>query len=259
MVKEKATMSIEGKVALVTGGSGGLGRVHCLTLAKAGCNVAVTGHSHLEKAEAVVKEIEALGRKAIAVKIDLADLDEVQQGVKKVEETLGPVDILVNNAAFGIVRAVTIANMDKKDWDRDLGVNLTGAFNTIKCCMPGMTERGWGRIINISSIAGTMGGMGQCSYAATKAGLIGLTKTAALEGARKGVTCNAIVLGVFDGGSFYEVAPEFRERIIKRMAMRRAGDPQELSNVLAFLASEESSYLTGEAIEVSGGASLFTF
>ena len=252
-------MSIEGKVALVTGGSGGLGRVHCLTLAKAGCNVAVTGHSHLEKAEAVVKEVEALGKKAIAVKMDLANLDEVQQGVKKVEETLGPVDILVNNAAFGIVRAVTIANMDKKDWDRDLGVNLTGAFNTIKCCMPGMTERGWGRIINISSITGTMGGMGQSSYAATKAGLIGLTKTAALEGARKGVTCNAIVLGVFDGGSFYEVAPEFRERIIKRMAMRRAGDPQELSNVLAFLASEESSYLTGEAIEVSGGASLFTF
>jgi 3-oxoacyl-[acyl-carrier protein] reductase len=259
MVKEKAIMSIEGKVALVTGGSGGLGRVHCLTLAKAGCKVAVTGHSHLEKAEAVVKEIEALGKKAMAVKMDLADLDEVQQGVKKVEETLGPVDILVNNAAFGIVRAVTIANMDKKDWDRDLGVNLTGAFNTIKCCMPGMTERGWGRIINISSITGTMGGMGQCSYAATKAGIIGLTKTAALEGARKGVTCNAIVLGVFDGGSFYEVAPEFRERIIKRMAMRRAGDPQELSNVLAFLASEESSYLTGEAIEVSGGASLFTF
>ena len=252
-------MSIEGKVALVTGGSGGLGRVHCLTLAKAGCKVAVTGHGHLEKAEAVAKEIEALGKKAIAVKIDLADLDEVQQGVKKVAETLGPVDILVNNAAFGIVRAVTIANMDKKDWDRDLAVNLTGAFNTIKCCMPGMAERGWGRIINISSIAGTMGGMGQCSYAATKAGLIGLTKTAALEGARKGVTCNALVLGVFDGGSFYEVAPEFRERIIKRMAMRRAGNPQELSNVLVFLASEESSYLTGEAIEVSGGASLFTF
>ncbi len=252
-------MSIEGRVALVTGGSGGLGRVHCLSLAGAGCNVAVTGHGHLEKAEAVVKEIEAMGRKAVAVKMDLADLDEVQAGVKKMEEALGPVDILVNNAAFGIVRAVTIAKMDKKDWDRDLSVNLTGAFNTIKCCMPGMTERGWGRIINVSSIAGTMGGMGQGSYAATKAGLIGLTKTVALEGARKGVTCNAIVLGVFDGGSFYEVAPEFRERIIKRMALRRAGDPQELSNVLVFLASEESSYITGEAIEVSGGASLFTF
>jgi len=252
-------MTIKGKVALVTGGSGGLGRVHCLSLAKAGCSIAVTGHSHLEKAEAVVKEIQAMGEKALAVKMDVADLAEVQEGVKKIEEALGPIDILVNNAAFGIVRAVTIVNMDRKDWDRDLGVNLTGAFNTIKCCMPGMLERGWGRIINVSSISGTMGGFGQCSYAATKAALIGLTKTAALEGARKGVTCNAIVLGVFDGGSFYEVAPEFRERIIKRLAMRRSGDPQELSNVLTFLASEESSYLTGEAIEVSGGASLFTF
>ena len=252
-------MSIEGKVAMVTGGSGGLGRVHSLALAEAGCKLAVTGHSHLEKAEAVVKEIQDMGRQALAVKMNVADLDEVQAGVKRVENELGPVDILVNNAAFGIVRAVTIAKMDRKDWDRDLSVNLTGAFNTIKCCMPGMVERGWGRIINISSISGTMGGAGQCSYAATKAGLIGLTKTVALEGARKGVTCNAIVLGVFDGGSFYDVAPEFRERIIKRLAMRRMGDPQELSNVLLFLASEESSYLTGEAIEVSGGASLFTF
>lgn len=252
-------MSIEGKVALVTGGSGGLGRVHALSLAKEGCHVAVTGHSHPEKAEEVVKEIQALGRKALAIQMDLANLDEVQAGVKKVAETLGAVDILVNNAAFGIVRAVTIANMDKKDWDRDLAVNLTGAFNTIKCCMPRMLERGWGRIINISSIAGTMGGMGQCSYAATKAGLIGLTKTVALEGARKGVTCNALVLGVFDGGAFYQVAPEFRERIIKRIALRRAGNPQELSNVLVFLASEEASYITGEAIEISGGASLFTF
>ena len=252
-------MSIEGKVAMVTGGSGALGRVHCLSLARAGCNIAVTGHSHLEKAEAVAKEIQTMGRKAIAVKMDVADLDEVQKGVEKVKEELGPVDILVNNAAFGIVRGVTIVRMDKKDWNRDVSVNLTGAFNTIKCCMSDMLERGWGRIINISSISGTMGGIGQCSYAATKAGLIGLTKTVALEGARKGVTCNAIVLGVFDGGSFYEVAPEFRERIIKRLALRRMGDPQELSNVLVFLASEESGYLTGEAIEVSGGASLFTF
>jgi 3-oxoacyl-[acyl-carrier protein] reductase len=233
--------------------------VHSLSLAGAGCKVAVIGHSHLEKAEAVVKEIQAMGRQAVAIKMNVADLDEVQAGVTKVENELGNVDILVNNAAFGIVRAVTIAKMDKEDWDHDLSVNLTGAFNTIKCCMKGMTERGWGRIINISSITGTMGGAGQCSYAATKAGIIGLTKTVALEGARKGVTCNAIALGVFDGGSFYEVAPEFQERIIKRMAMRRTGTPQELSNVVVFLASEESSYLTGEAIEVSGGASLFTF
>jgi len=252
-------MSIEGKVALVTGGSGGLGREHSLALAKAGRNIAVSGHSHLEKAEAVVEEIRALGRKAMAVKMDVSNLEEVQEGIKKVENELGPVDILVNNAAFGIVRAVTIVQMDKKDWDRDLSVNLTGAFNTVKCCMPGMLERKWGRIVNISSIAGTRGGMGQCSYAATKAGLIGFTKTVALEGARSGITCNAVVLGVFDGGSFYEVAEPFRERIAKTTALRRAGDPKELSNVVVFLASEESSYLTGEAVEVSGGASLFTF
>lgn len=252
-------MTVDGKVALVTGGSGGLGSVHCLTLARTGCHVAVAGYTHMDKAEAVAKQIKDLGRKAIAVKIDVAKLDDVQRGVKQIEEALGPVEILVNNAAFGIVRAATIVNTEKKDWDHDLSVNLTGAFNTIKCCMPGMVERGWGRIINISSITGTQGGMGQCSYAATKAGLIGLTKTAALEGARKGVTCNALVLGIFDAGGFLQVAPEFRERIIKRMAMRRMGDPQEVSNVLAFLASEESSFITGETIEVSGGANLFTF
>ncbi|OGO16959.1 MAG: hypothetical protein A2Z15_09385 [Chloroflexi bacterium RBG_16_50_11] len=252
-------MSIQGKVALVTGGSRGLGKVHCLSLARAGCNLAVAAVSNLDKAEEVAQEIRALGRKALAVKMDVSNFDEVQAGVKKIEAELGPMDILVNNAAFGIVRAVTVPNMKKEDWDRDLAVNLTGPFYTIKCCLPGMLERGWGRIINISSIAGTMGGAGQCSYAATKAGIIGLTKTVALEGARKGVTCNAVVLGVFDGGAFYDVAPEFRERIIKRMAMRRPGNPQELSNVVVFLASEESSYITGEAIEVSGGASLFTF
>ncbi|MFH1651073.1 MAG: 3-oxoacyl-ACP reductase family protein [Chloroflexota bacterium] len=252
-------MSLEGKVALVTGGSGGLGRFHCLALAQAGCKVALTGSRHLEKAEAVAQEIAALGKEALPVQMDVSNLDDVRAGVSQIESKLGPVDILVNNAAFGIVRAVTVVKMPPEDWQRDLAVNLTGAFFTAKCCLPGMLERGWGRIINISSIAGTMGGFGQCSYAATKAGLIGLTKTIALEGARKGVTCNAIVLGVFDGGSFYEVAPEFRERIVKRLAMRRMGEPQELSNVVAFLASEESSYLTGEAIEVSGGASLFTF
>ncbi|MBI2869446.1 MAG: 3-oxoacyl-ACP reductase FabG [Chloroflexi bacterium] len=252
-------MSIEGKVAMVTGGAGGLGKFHSLTLAKAGCKVVVTGSGHMDRAEALVKEIEASGGQALAVQMDVSDLDQVQQGVKLVESKLGPVDILVNNAAFGIVRGILIVNMDKKDWDRDLAVNLTGPFNTIKCCLSGMLQKGWGRIVNISSIAGTMGGAGQCSYAATKAGIIGLTKTVALEGARKNVTCNAIVLGVYDGGSFYDVPPEFRERIIKRLAMRRMGNPQELSNVVAFLASEESSYLTGEAIEVSGGASLFTF
>ncbi len=252
-------MSLEGKVALITGGSGGLGRVHGLVLARLGCDVALTGNRNLEKAEAVAQEIRDMGRRAIGVKMDVADEVEVSQGVEKVTRELGPIDILVNNAAFGIVRATKIVDMKKADWDRDVAVNLTGAFNTIKAVMPSMMERNWGRIINVSSVTGIMGGYGQCSYAATKAGLIGLTKTVALEGARNNITCNAVVLGVFNGGSFYEVAEPFRERIIKRIAMRRAGEPEELSNVIAFLASEESSYLTGEAIVVSGGLDLFTF
>ena len=252
-------MSLEGKVALVTGGSGGLGRVHGLVLARLGCDVALTGNRNLEKAEAVAGEIRGLGRRALGIKMDVSHAEEVESGVAKIAEELGPIEILVNNAAFGIVRATTIVKMDKSDWDRDLAVNLTGAFNTIKAVMPGMVEKGWGRIVNVSSVTGTMGGFGQCSYAATKAGLIGLTKTIALEGARNRITCNAVVLGVFDGGSFYEVAEPFRERIIKRVAMKRAGDPEELSNVIAFLASEESSYLTGEAIVVGGGIDLFTF
>lgn len=252
-------MTLEGKVALVTGGSGGLGSIHCLSLARAGCNVAVVGHSRIKNAEEVADKIRETGKKSIALQIDVSDEKSVQEGIKKIGEELGPVDILVNNSAFGIVRAVTVVNMTREDWDRDLSVNLTGAFNTIKCCLPSMLERGWGRIINISSITGTMGGAGQCSYAATKAGLIGLTKTVALEGARKGVTCNALVLGIFDGGAWHEVAPEFQERIVKSMPMRRPGTPQELSNLVVFIASEESSYITGEAIEISGGAGLFTF
>jgi 3-oxoacyl-[acyl-carrier protein] reductase len=252
-------MSLKNKIALVTGGSHGLGITHCLSLAKAGCNVAVIGYSHIDKAKEVATKIREMGKKALAVRIDVADYDEVRAGVDMVEKELGPVEILVNNAATGIVRAVTITKMKIQDWARDISVNLTGPFNTIKCCLPGMMERGWGRIVNISSIAGTMGGAGQCSYAASKAGLIGLTKTVALEAARKGVTCNAIVPGIFDGGAFKKVAPEFQERIIKRMAMRRPGITQELSNLLVFLASDESSYITGEAIEISGGAKLFTF
>jgi 3-oxoacyl-[acyl-carrier protein] reductase len=252
-------MSIEGKVALVTGGSHGLGITHCLSLAKAGCHVAVIGYSHMEKAKEVAAEIIAMGRKALAIKMDVSVFEEVQAGVAQIEKELGPIEILINNAATGIVRAVSVAKTKIQDWGRDLSVNLTGPFNTIRCVLPSMMERGWGRIINISSIAGTMGGAGQCSYAATKAGLIGLTKTVALEAARKGVTCNALVLGVINGGAFHEVAPEFQERIVKRVALRRPGTPQELSNILVFLASEESSYLTGEAIEVSGGTGLFTF
>jgi len=252
-------MTNEGKVAFVTGGSHGLGMSHSLTLAKAGFNVALSGVTHMQGAEEVAQQIISMGRKAIALKLDVADSSAVNNAADVIEKELGPIDVLVNNAASGIVRAVTIVNMDKADWDRDLAVNLTGPFNTVKRILPGMMERGWGRIVNVSSIAGTMGGAGQCSYAATKAGIIGFSKAIALESARKGVTCNAVVLGSINGGAFYEVAPQFQERIIRAIAMRRPGNVEEVSHLISFLASEESSYITGEAIEISGGASLFTF
>lgn len=252
-------MSLEGKVALVTGGSGGLGRVHGLVLAENGADVVLTGNRNMEKVEKAADEIRAKGKKALAVSMDISDESKVKSAIEKIKKELGPVDILVNNAAFGIVRAIKIVDMKREDWDRDLSVNLTGAFNCIKAVMPDMVNKKWGRIINVSSVTGTLGGFGQCSYAATKAGLIGLTKTVALEGARDNITCNSVILGVFDGGSFYDVAEPFRERIIKRVPMRRAGDPEELSNVVAFLASKESSYVTGTEIVVSGGIDLFTF
>ncbi len=252
-------MSIEGKVAFVTGGSHGLGMSHCLTLARAGCHVALSGYSHMDGAAEVSRQIAALGRKTLYMKLEVADAAAVNEAVARIEQEIGPIDIVVNNAATGIVRAVTINKMTKEDWDRDVAVNLTGPFNTVKRILPGMMQRGWGRIINVSSIAGTRGGAGQCSYAATKSGLIGFTKSVALESARKGVTCNAVVLGSINGGAFHTVAPEFQERIIRAIGMRRPGEMQEVSNVIAFLASTESSYITGEAIEISGGASLFTF
>lgn len=251
-------MSLDGKVALVTGGAGGLGSVHCLVLARKGADIALVD-SNIDKAETIVEEVRKLGRKVLPLKLDISNEDEVVTAVAKVKQELGPVDILLNNAAFGIVRAVTIVNTEKKDWDRDLEVNLTGAFNCIKAVMPDMLERKWGRIINVSSVVGILGGKGQASYAATKAGLLGLTKTVALEGARQNVTCNAVVLGVFDGGSFNDVADKFRERIIKRVALRRPGNPEELSNVIGFLASDESSYVTGTEMIISGGIHLFTY
>jgi len=246
------------KVALITGASGALGSVYSQLLAEANLGVALADIDP-GKAEVIAADVRAEGRPAVAVGMDVANLSQVRKAVNQVKTELGPIDILVNNAATGMVRAVTTDKMKKADWDLDLSVNLTGVFNTIKCCMPDMIERGWGRIINIISVVGTMGGRGQCSYAASKAGLIGLTKTVALEGARNGVTCNAVVLGGFDVASFSQVADGFKERITKRVALRRLGNAEEAGNMIVFLASEKSSYITGEMIEVSGGLGLFTF
>ena len=276
-------MSIEidlsGRVALVTGGTRGLGRTDALTLARAGADVVIadilveSDTSAAERygvlaqaavaqgmvhAEETVDEIRGLGRSAVAVRCDVADRDEVGAAVARCVEELGSVDILVNNA--GTLDHVGQFHDQQLDlWERDLRVNLTGAFNCAQAVWPHMRGRGWGRIVNMASVAGTLGGFGQASYAATKAGILGLTRTLAMEGGRHGITCNAIVPGIIGTEAFHMANPAMNERIAARTVFKRPGEPQDVANAIAFLCSDLASYVTGIELNVSGGVELFVF
>src|SRR5262245_3788638 len=272
-------IDLSGRVALVTGGSRGLGRADALTLARAGADVAIAdilvesdtsaaeGYGVLAQAavaqgmvhtEETVGEISDLGRRALAVRCDATERADGDAAAARVVDELGSVDILVNNA--GTLDHVGQFPDQRLDlWERDLRVNLTGAFNCAQAVWPHMKERGWGRIVNMASVAGTLGGFGQASYASTKAGLLGLTKSLALEGARHGITVNAIVPGIIGTEAFSFGNPEMNERMVKRTAMRRVGDPQDIANAIAFLCSDLASYITGVGLNVSGGIELFTF
>ena len=235
-------IDLSGRVALVTGGSRGLGRADALTLERAGAKV-------------VVLDIEDANT---TIKCDVSDRRQVDEAVRRTVEDFGSVDILVNNAGT-LDHLGQFPDQQTELWERDLRVNLTGAFNCAQSVWPHMQERGWGRIVNMASVAGTLGGFGQASYSTTKAGLLGLTRTLALEGARHGITCNAIVPGVIGTEAFGFVNPEMKERMIKRTALRRLGEPQDVANAIAFLCSDLASYITGVALNVSGGIELFTF
>jgi 3-oxoacyl-[acyl-carrier protein] reductase len=273
-------IDLSGRVALVTGGSRGLGRADALTLARAGADVAIADilvesdesadaerygplaqaarAQGLVKTEATADEIRGLGRKALALKCDVTDSEQVESAVRRAAEELGSVDILVNNAGT-LDHVGQIESQVPELWERDLRVNLTGAFNCSRAVWPHMKEREWGRIVNMASVAGTLGGFGQASYSTTKAGLLGLTKSLALEGARHGITVNAIVPGIIGTEAFHFGNPEMNERMIRRTAMRRAGDPQDIANAIAFLSSDLASYITGVELNVAGGIELFTF
>jgi 3-oxoacyl-[acyl-carrier protein] reductase len=272
-------IDLSGRVALVTGGSRGLGRVDALTLGRAGADVVIAdilvesddsaaqeygplaqaaASGGLVKTEATATEIEGMGRRALALKCDVTDAARVEAVVAQAVEELGSVDILVNNAGT-LDHVGQVENQSPDLWERDLRVNLTGAFNCSRAVWPQMKERGWGRIVNMASVAGTLGGFGQASYSTTKAGLLGLTKSLALEGARHGITVNAIVPGVIGTEAFHFGNPEMNERMIRRTALRRPGEPQDVANAIAFLCSDLAAYVTGVELNVSGGIELFTF
>jgi 3-oxoacyl-[acyl-carrier protein] reductase len=273
-------IDLSGRVALVTGGSRGLGRADALTLARAGADVVIadilvesddSGEADrygplaqaartqgLVQTEATAREIQELGRRALAIKCDVTDTAQVGGAVSRAMEELGSVDILVNNAGT-LDHVGQLENQSPELWERDLRVNLTGAFNCSRAVWPHMKARGWGRIVNMASVAGTLGGFGQASYSTTKAGLLGLTKSLALEGARHGITVNAIVPGIIGTEAFNFGNPEMNERMIKRTAMRRVGEPQDIANAIAFLCSDLAAYMTGVELNVSGGIELFTF
>ena len=274
-------IDLSGRVAIVTGGSRGLGRADALTLARAGADVVIadiqveseTTDEEVERygplaqvaraqglvySEATAQEIRGMGRRGAAIKCDVTDRDQVAGTVARCVEELGSVDILVNNAGT-LDHVAQIGDQSPELWERDLRVNLTGAFNCSQAVWPHMRERGWGRIVNMASVAGTLGGFGQASYSTTKAGLLGLTKSLALEGARHGITVNAIVPGIIGTEAFSFGNAEMNERMVKRTALRRVGEPQDIANAIAFLCSDLASYITGVGLNVSGGIELFTF
>jgi 3-oxoacyl-[acyl-carrier protein] reductase len=273
-------IDLSGRVALVTGGSRGLGRADALTLARAGADVVVADilvESELSEAtdewgslatvaraqglvhtESTAEEIRGMGRRALALKCDVTDREQVAATVQRTVDELGSVDILVNNAAT-LDHVGQFQDQSPELWERDLRVNLTGSFNCAQAVWPHMKEGGWGRIVNMASVAGTLGGFGQASYSTTKAGVLGLTRTLAMEGARSGITCNAIVPGVIGTEAFHMANPAMNERIVARTALKRPGDPQDIANAIAFLCSDLAGYITGVELYVSGGVELFVF
>lgn len=239
------------KVAVVTGGSRGIGRAIALHLAKLGAKVVVNFSGSQAKAEEVVAEIEANGGSAIAVQANVADAEDVTKLMKQAVETYGSLDILVNNA--GITRDNLLMRMKEEDWDAVMNTNLKGVFLCTKAVTRQMMKQRAGRIVNIASIVGIAGNAGQANYVAAKAGVIGLTKTAAKELAARNIYVNAVAPGFIDTEMTEELPEQIKTQMLTQIPLAKLGKPEDVAKVVAFLASDDASYMTGQTLHVDGG------
>ncbi|MCR5148103.1 MAG: 3-oxoacyl-[acyl-carrier-protein] reductase [Eubacterium sp.] len=244
-------MDLKGKTAVVTGGSRGIGRAICVKLASLGANVVTCYANSSAAADETVKLCEEYGVKAVAVKADISVKEDVDNLLAEAVKITGTIEILVNNA--GITRDKLLISMKDEDFDDVINTNLKGAFYTMRAASKLMMKKRYGRIVNISSIVGIYGNAGQINYSASKAGLIGMTKSLAKELGGRGIICNAVAPGFISTDMTAVLSDEVKEKLAANIALKRIGEPEDVANVVAFLASDDSSYVTGQVIEVSGG------
>ena len=245
------SQTMEGKVAVVTGASRGIGKAIAVKLASNGATVVINYNGSRERAEEVKNEVESAGGKAVIIQCNVADFDACKEFIETVIKEQGRIDILVNNA--GITKDGLIMKMKEEDFDSVLNVNLKGTFNTIRHSARQMLKQRSGKIINISSVSGILGNVGQANYAASKAGVIGLTKTMARELGSRGITVNAIAPGFVDTEMTEVLSEEIRENACKQIILGRFGKPEDIANTAVFLASDKADYITGQVISVDGG------
>ncbi|HSA65455.1 MAG TPA: 3-oxoacyl-[acyl-carrier-protein] reductase [Nitrospira sp.] len=243
-------MSLQGRVAIVTGAAQGIGRAIAETLAEAGADVVVADLDPTRSKDTVAA-VEKAGRKALNLKVNVADANDTKAMAEQVIKDWGKIDILVNNA--GITRDGLLLRMKEEDWNLVLQVNLNGTFHCTKAVLQPMTKQRYGRIVNIASIVGAMGNVGQANYAASKAAVIGFTKTVAREYASRNVTVNAVAPGFIDTAMTQGLAAEVKEALQKQIPLARLGTPADIANAVRFLVSEDASYITGHVLHVNGG------
>lgn len=244
-------IDLQGKSAIVTGGSIGIGSAIALKLAECGANVAINYRKHKEEAEEIINKVKSPSRKGILVQADISNFEDAAKMVESVVKDFGKLDILVNNA--GINWDGVIWKMTEEQWDSVININLKGYFNYIRAAAPIFREQKSGKIVNVTSINGLRGKFGQANYSASKAGIIGLTKTVAKELGKYGVNVNAVAPGLIETDMMKQATEEVRKMAIEEIVLKRIGQPEEVANVVAFLCSEMARHITGEVIKVDGG------